>query len=81
MKDPKEARQSVSSSACFMDLPEGLLTTILKQLPLQSKIHAQAVCRMFRDVLCNPAQGSSVWDSIHLEDPVFEAASPTALAG
>ncbi|CAL5224640.1 g7358 [Coccomyxa viridis] len=64
-----------------MDLPEGLLTTILKQLPLQSKIHAQAVCRMFRDVLCNPAQGSSVWDSIHLEDPVFEAASPTALAG
>ena len=64
-----------------MDLPGGLLTSILKHLPLQSKIQAQVVCKTFRDILCNPSQGSSVWGSVSLDDPVFERASPIALAG
>ena len=81
MEEPKEACQSDPLSACLMDLPEGLLTTILKYLPLQGKIQAQAVCKPFRDILCSPSQGPGVWVGIRLEDPVFEAASPTALAG
>ena len=75
------AGQSTPLSSCLMDLPEGLLTSILKYLPLQSKIQAQTVCKTFRDILDNPSQGSSVWESVRLDDPVFRAASPAALVG
>ena len=64
-----------------MDLPDGPLTSILRHLPLESKIQAQAVCKTFRDILCNPSGGSGVWGSVRLEDPVFDAASTIALAG
>ena len=64
-----------------MDLPDGPLTSILTHLPLESKIQAQVVCRTFRDILCNPSQSSSVWGTVRLDDAVFEAASPAALAG
>ena len=64
-----------------MELPESLLTSILRHLPLQSKIHSQATCRTFRNILHNPSRGSSVWESVRLDDSVFEEASPTALAG
>ena len=81
LEEPEKASQSDPSSACLMDLPEGLLTSILRYLPLQHKIQAQVVCKTFRDILCNPSHDSSVWGSIRLEDIVLKAASPTALAG
>ena len=68
------------SKTQLTDLPEDLLISILKQLPLETKCKAQTVCRMFKDILWKPSQGSFVWESIEVDDPIFEAASPTALA-
>ena len=63
-----------------MDLPEELLTSILKQLPLKAKCQAQAVCQTFRDILSKPYKGSLLWESIQIDDPILQAASPYALA-
>ena len=76
-----EASQSTPLSPCLEDLPRDLLPSILKQLPLEIKIKAEASCKMFRGILRDPSEGSSVWETVCLDDPVFEAASPAALAG
>ena len=81
MEGLREACQSDSGSVCLMDLPEALLTNILRQLPLQDKCQAQAVCRVFRNILCSPFPGSFTWETISLDHPTFDAASPAALAG
>ena len=80
MTAPIRTRQCHLSNACLTDLPEDILISILKQQPLKTKCHAQAVCKMFRDILCKPSQGLLVWGAIHLNDPIFAAVSPTALA-
>ncbi len=80
MTAPSTTRQWPYSKTCLTDLPEDLLTSILKQLPLKTKCQAQAVCRMFRDTLSKPYKGSFVWESIQLDDPLLEAASPSELA-
>lgn len=67
-------------AACLVTLPNDLLISILKQLPLETKCKAQAVCQTFKNILWKPSQGSFVWDSIQLDNPIFESASPTALA-
>ena len=77
MLEPKRARQCWNID--LLDLPEGLLSSILKHLSIKSKCQSQLVCRTFRDVLHNPCPGSFVWDTVQLEDPVFEAASSTAM--
>ena len=79
MTTTSDPRQCLSSKACLTDLPEELLASILKHQPLKTKCQAQAVCRMFRDILCKPSQGISVWDSILLDDPILAAVSPAAL--
>ena len=79
MASPRKARRWSESS--LPDLPEALLISILNHLPLKSKIHLQAVSREFKDILSKPYRGSAVWETIELDDPVFEKAHPTALAG
>ena len=56
----------------LLDLPESLITSILRCLPTESKCQAERVCSAFREVLSNPAPGSFVWDRVSLEDSVFQ---------
>lgn len=63
----------------LLDLPESLITSILRCLPTESKCQAERVCSAFREVLSNPAPGSFVWDRVNLEDAVFQKLPVDAL--
>ena len=65
--DGSDKRRCIS----LLDLPESLITSILRCLTTKSKCQAERVCRTFREVLSNPAPGSFVWDVLSLDDPVF----------
>ncbi len=78
MEGPRKAQRPLDIG--LLDLPEVLLTGILKHLPLKSKIQSEAVCRGFRKVLRKPSQGSFLWDAIELNDLVFKDTDPSGLA-
>ena len=81
MTGREDARQCITSITCLLDLPEGVLLTVLKHLELETKCHLQGVCRIFRAILRNPSKGSFVWQSINVNDQVFRWARPPVLAG
>ena len=58
------------------DLPNILITSVLRCLSTREKCQAQVVCRTFRDVLSNPAPRKFVWDVIDLRDSVFLKVPP-----
>ncbi len=58
-------------STCLLDLPEELISSILRRLSTRGKCQAQVVCRTFREVLSNPTPGNFVWGVIDLRDSVF----------
>lgn len=80
MKGAKTGRRCHVLKPGLLDLPEGVLTSILKLLPVYEKCESQLVCRKFRDIVNSPSKGAYVWDTIHLENPVFDDPSPTELA-
>ena len=63
----------------LLDLPEALIVSILRSLPTQSKCRAESVCKIFRQLLSDPAPGSFVWDRVSLEDKMFQKPSVQAL--
>ncbi len=56
----------------LLDLPENLISSILRYLPTKGRCQAELVCRTFREVLGNPTPGGFVWHIVCLDDPVFQ---------
>ena len=59
----------------LLDLPESLITGILRCLPTRSKCQAETVCRTFREVLSNPITGGFVWEVLDLDGSLFQKLS------
>ena len=81
MTGRETGRQCITSKPGLLDLPEGVLITILKHLELETKCHLQGVCQTFRAILGNPSRGSFVWQGINVNDEVFRWARLPVLAG
>ncbi len=56
MTGPRKKRQRRRPRIDLMDLPEDLLTSILKHLPFKRKCQAQAVCQAFKEILWKPSK-------------------------
>ena len=67
----KEACTDEHRCSSLLDLPESLISSILRQLPTKDKCRAERVCRIFREILGNPSPGDFVWHTLSLDDLVF----------
>ena len=65
-------RQHEHKCTSLLDLPENLITNILRYLPVQTKCLAELVCKTFRELLSNPTQGDFVWDTLQLHGQLFD---------
>ena len=52
----------------FLSLPDEILAGILKLLPFQAKVHAEAICKRLNSILSSPLASDLVWDTINLCD-------------
>ena len=58
----------------LVDLPDNLITNVLRCLSTREKCQAELVCRTFREILSHPTPGEFVWDILSLDDPPFQEA-------
>ncbi len=63
----------------LLDLPDSLISSIVRQIPTKEKCQAESVCRTFRRILGNPSPGDFVWQTVSLEDPIFQRISVDVL--
>ena len=75
----REACTDKRRCTSLLDLPESIVISILRVLPVKSKCQAEVVCKTFREVLSNPAPPGFVWDEFHLDASDFQAMSVHAL--
>ena len=65
-------RQHEHNCNSLLDLPENLIISILRYLPVETKCRAELVCRTFRELLSNPTQGEFVWGTLALHGQPFD---------
>lgn len=62
---PAGALSDPSHAVSLLDLPEGVLASVLRRLSFVEKCRAQLVCKNFNNVLARPTTG--VWGCIPLQ--------------
>ncbi len=68
----KKARAHEHGCISLLDLPDSLISSVLRQLPTKEKWQAERVCKLFGGILGNPSPGDFVWDTVSLGDLVFQ---------
>lgn len=54
--------------SAILSLPDELLAGILKLLPFQAKVQAEAICKRLSNILRYPLARDLVWDTVDLCD-------------
>ncbi len=75
----KVACTSEHRRTSLLDLPESLITKVLRCLDTKSKCQAELVCSSFRSILSRPSPGDFVWDIVDLRDSAFQSMPLDAL--
>ena len=70
---PAAAVSQSSHATNLLDLPEGVLASILQRLSFVEKCRAELVCTAFNNILARPATG--VWGCIPLQHKKIRAVS------